>query len=122
MQRLFARDRAFAAPALAVQLFGQIYHLKIETEGADHVDRIVKAQRVEDRVEFAFLDAGRIGPVTARQRAQALDIFERAGTRVRAQHVADEPPENRDARSQCGAGIAFDAHRFGRPCRRPLAD
>ena len=54
----------------------------------------------------------RLGALAPRQRAQRFDVFERARARVRAQHVADEPPQERDARPQRRAGIAFDAHRL----------
>jgi hypothetical protein len=97
-QRRVARDGTLAPAPLAMQLLGQVHHLEVEPKRANHVDRIIEAQRIEDRIDLAVIPALRLRAVTARQRAQRFDVFKGARTRVRAQHVADEPPQSCNAR------------------------
>ena len=82
-----------------MQFFGQVDHLKVQPKGPDHVDRIVEAQRIKNRIDLALVGATRIGAAAARQRAQLLDVFEGARAGARAQHVADEPAQRRNPRA-----------------------
>jgi xanthine dehydrogenase accessory factor len=91
-----------------MQFLRQVHHLKVEIERTDHVDGIAGVQLVEDRIDRRVVVRRRAGTATARERAQPLDAFERSRTRVRAQNVADEPAEERDARAKRGRGVSFD--------------
>ena len=116
-QRLVTMQRALAAPPLAVQLLGEVDHLEVQVEGADHVDGVAGAEFVQHGVDRRVVAAARVCTARACEGAQPLDPLERARERVRAQHVADEPAEERDARAKRSAVIGFDEARFIRGCR-----
>jgi hypothetical protein len=95
-----------------MQFLGQIHHLEIQAEAADHVDGVVDVERVEDAIELRFVERRRIVTARAREGAQTLDEFVRARARVLAKNVADEPAEVRDARAERRRGITVDGGRF----------
>ena len=117
-QRLVTGQRSFAPAVLAMQLLGEVHHPEVQPKRAQHVDRVVGFERVEHGIDlFIELRSGGRAPLTGEQ-AQPFDVFERAGPRVRLQHLAHQPAEVRDARAQRRRGVALVVALFFAPAAR----
>ncbi len=105
-QRRLAVQRAFAPAPLAMQLFRQVDHLKVQAERADHFDRILARELVEQAVDLRVDRGARRSAAFARQPAQPLDVFEGGRARVRPQCIADQPPQQCDLRTKRRRALA----------------
>jgi hypothetical protein len=99
-QRRLAAQRALAPAPFPMELLGEVHHLKVQAERANDVDRVLAREALEDGIDLAIDRLARRGAPFAGQRAQPFDRGEGRRPRVRAQRVADEPPEQRHLHAQ----------------------
>jgi len=82
--------RVRAPAAVLVLVLGDIQEMREEAEGAHHVHRLVEIERVQELVELRR--AGVFAPEGDGGLADPLDAIECFLTRLRANHLAEQPP------------------------------